>query len=175
VTTPLVITSVIFGLMLAETRISHIHETRLLARGAYRPPGDPYPFLLLLYPLAFLSMGLEGALRASESRPAGGPSWVAAGVVLFIASKALKYWAAASLGERWTFRVFVVPNLPLVTHGPYRYVTHPNYIAVVGELVGAAMMVRARVLGPVMIALFGLALLARVRFENRVLRSLSNT
>jgi methyltransferase len=69
--------------------------------------------------------------------------------------------------------VFVLPDVPLVTAGPYRYVTHPNYIAVVGELVGAAMMVGAQVTGPVMIGLFGLALWARIRFENTVLQSLA--
>jgi methyltransferase len=102
-----------------------------------------------------------------------GPSWVASGVVLFAASKWLKYWAIRSLGVAWTFRVFVVPGRPLVTSGPYRYVAHPNYIAVIGEFVGAAMMFRAATSGPVMCALFGVALWARVRFETRVLRSLS--
>ena len=81
----------------------------------------------------------------------GSPSWPVAGVLLFVASKALKYWAIRTLGERWTFRVLVQPGRPLVTTGPYRYVAHPNYIAVVGELVGAAMMLGARVSGPIMI------------------------
>jgi len=64
----------------------------------------------------------------------------------------------------------VLPGVPLVATGPYRYVAHPNYIAVVGELGGAAMMFGATVTGPISIALFGLALWARVRFETRVLR-----
>jgi methyltransferase len=89
--------------------------------------------------------------------------------VLFAASKALKYWAIRTLGDRWSFRVLILPGVPLVTAGPYRYVRHPNYIAVVGELVGTAMMVGARVTGPMMIALFGIALWARIRFEERAL------
>jgi methyltransferase len=169
-------TAVIIGLLLAETSLSRRHERQLRERGAVAPPGDPYRALALLYPTAFLAMGAEGAWRAAHAAPldaTAGPSWLLSGVLLFAASKALKYWAIAALGERWSFRVFIVPGEPLVTTGPYRYVTHPNYIAVVGELVGAAMMDGARVTGPVMIAAFGLALFARVRFENAVLRSVS--
>lgn len=171
--------ALVIGLMLAETRVSSVHERRLRERGAVMPDGDVYRALAILYPAAFLVMGLEGIWRARDAQSAGatavsaeslhGPSWFVSGLLMFIAAKALKYWAIASLGERWTFRVFVLPGLPLVTTGPYRYVTHPNYIAVVGELVGTAMMMGALVTGPVMTALFGIALFARVRFENRVL------
>lgn len=174
---PAVTLAVIVGLLLAETRVSKAHEARLQARGAIRPEGDAYLALKLLYPTAFLVMGAEGLWRGQASVAAGPiaiaepgePAWFASGLLLFVASKALKYWAIASLGELWTFRVYVIPGVPLVRTGPYRHVAHPNYIAVVGELVGTAMMMGARVSGPVMIALFGLALAARVRFENRVL------
>jgi methyltransferase len=180
--TVMFITAVILGLLLAETRVSRVNEARLRARGAIMPPGDVYLALLILYPAAFILMGAEGVWRASVAeRVAGvssgarGPSWLASGVLLFAASKALKYWAIRSLGERWTFRVFVVPDAPLVTTGPYRYVTHPNYIAVVGELVGTAMMMGAPVSGPIMAGAFGVALRARVRFENQVLRTVAGS
>lgn len=167
------VVAAIFGLLLAETRISRRHEKWLRARGAITPPGDVYRTLAVLYPSAFLVMGLEGAWRAASAGPAPagppGPSWFAAGLLLFVASKALKYWAIGALGERWTFRVFVVPWLPLVTTGPYRYIAHPNYVGVVGELVGTAMMVGAPITGPLMIGVFGVALWARVRFERRVM------
>ncbi len=167
---PAFLLSIVIGLLLAETRVSARNTRLLRRRGAIMPPGDVYPILAVLYPLAFLVMGAEGLWRASvASATPEGPSWPASGVLLFLASKALKYWAIRALGERWTFRVLVVPNLPLVTTGPYRYVAHPNYIAVAGELVGAAMMFRAVWTGPLMVVLFGLALWARVRFETRVL------
>jgi methyltransferase len=163
--------AVIVGLLLAETRVSRAHERRLRARGAFTPAGDAYRALALLYPTAFVAMGIEGVWRAARADLASpeGPAWFASGVLLFAASKALKYWAIATLGERWTFRVFVIPDLPLVYSGPYRYVAHPNYIAVIGELVGTAMMMEAVWTGPVTTALFGFALAARIRFENRVL------
>lgn len=175
----LFITAMILGLLLAETRVSRLHEQRLRERGAVTPLGDVYVALSILYPMAFVLMGVEGAWRASVAERAAtvgvvqGPSWLASGVLLFTVSKALKYWAIGALGERWTFRVFAVTDAPLVTSGPYRYVRHPNYIAVVGELVGTAMMVGAPISGPVMLGAFGVALRARVRFENQVLRTIA--
>lgn len=170
-TAAIAITSVVFGLMLAEARLSARNEAALRAAGAIRPPGDPYLAIAALYPLAFLAMGIEGGWRASTAaaEPSGGPAWAVSGALLFAASKLLKYWAIGSLGIRWSFRVWTLPGQPLVRSGPYRYVAHPNYIAVIGELAGAAMMVGARMSGPVSLALFGLALAARIRFENRVL------
>jgi methyltransferase len=167
--------AVIIGLLLAETRISRRHERALRARGAVEPSGDVLWALAALYPSSFVIMGIEGLYRAAMLESAHAvsaqprPSWFASGVVLFAASKGLKYAAIRALGDRWSFRVLILPGVPLVTTGPYRYVRHPNYIAVVGELVGTAMMVGARVTGPLMLALFGIALWARVRFEERAL------
>jgi len=166
--------SAVVGLMLAEARISSTNEQRLRARGAVEPPGDVYRLMAWLYPACFLVMGAEGIWRAtrlgSQMSGIGEPSWAASGVVLFVASKVLKYWAIRSLGERWTFKVLVLPGVPLVSDGPYRYVAHPNYIAVVGELLGAAMMFGARITGPMMVIAFGLALFARLKFEQRALQ-----
>lgn len=167
--------AVVVGMLLAETRLSRRHEAILRGRGAMVPSGDPYVALAVLYPLAFLAMGIEGVWRAiREGSPldAGtGPAWAISGILLFVASKALKYWAIGTLGERWSFRVIVLPGLPLVHSGPYRYIAHPNYVAVVGELIATAMMMRARVTGPLMTAAFGAALLVRLRFETRVHRA----
>lgn len=170
--------AVVVGLLLAETRLSAANARRLRARGALLPAGDVYRWMAVLYPLSFLVMGGEGLWRARtdlvpETVP--GPSFVVSGIVLFAASKVLKYWAIATLGERWTFRVFVLPAVPLVRRGPYRYVAHPNYLAVMGELIGTAMMMRARIAGPIMVTAFGLVLLARIRFETRMHRQYGNS
>ena len=65
------------------------------------------------------------------------PPVLAAGLaVFFVGTKALKWWAILTLGPSWTFRVIVVPGAPLIASGPYRFVRHPNYVGVVGELIG---------------------------------------
>jgi methyltransferase len=63
----------------------------------------------------------------------------------------------------------VVPGLPLVTAGPYRWFRHPNYIGVVGELVAMALMTRARVTGPLGTVFFGWLLLRRMAAEERAM------
>ena len=77
----------------------------------------------------------------------------------------------ASLGTRWTFRVLIVPDAPLVGTGPYAVLRHPNYVAVVGELLSMALLVGAVISGPIAVLLFGLLLRQRIRLEDRALRS----
>jgi methyltransferase len=116
------------------------------------------------YPGAFLAMIIEGILRGSLA-----PATVIAGSVLFILAKALKWWAMLSLGPSWTFRVIVVPGAELVTSGPYRYLRHPNYVAVVGELASVALVSGARVAGPIATAAFAMLMLKRIAVENQAL------
>jgi len=65
--------------------------------------------------------------------------------------------------------VFVVPGAPLVRSGPYRWMRHPNYIGVIGELVGFALLVEARVTGPVAVLVFSELLRRRIRAEEQAL------
>jgi methyltransferase len=170
---PLFTLLVIAGLLLAEARLSSRHDAALRARGALAPPGDVYRSMTIVYPAAFLVMGIEGMWRAASAQWGNGLGFYAAGLLLFVASKGLKYWAIAALGERWSFRVLVLPGAPLVTSGPYRYVAHPNYLAVLGELVGTAMMMEAWFSGPIFLLIFGALLWMRVGVETEALRQAS--
>jgi methyltransferase len=81
----------------------------------------------------------------------------------------LKIWVISSLGWRWSFRVLVLPDAPLITTGPYRLMRHPNYLAVMGELVGMLLIVFAPVTGAISVIGFGLILRRRIRVEDRTL------
>jgi methyltransferase len=109
-------------------------------------------------------MLVEGALG-------DGPPWPVAltGAVVFAAAKALKWWAIVSLGPFWTFRVVVIPGEALVVGGPYRWLRHPNYVAVMGELAGVALLTGAPVSGVTAMAVFGLLLIKRIAVEERAL------
>ena len=156
---------VVMGIMLVEMFVSRKNEGTLRGRGAVEPPGDVYRTMRWAYPCAFILMAIEGALSGAP------PVQIFyAGVLLMAVSKALKWWAMASLGVRWTFRVLVVPGAPLVTHGPYAIWRHPNYIAVVGELLAMAVMTGARITGPVATLLFSWLMWQRIRVEERALR-----
>jgi methyltransferase len=121
----------------------------------------------VLYPGAFVAMLAAYTLDASNASALKG--WEAAGLVVFMLAKLLKYWAMATLGVRWTFRVLVPPGSTAVAAGPYRLIRHPNYVAVMGELVGVAMIARTPIVGGVMILLFGALILLRIRVEERAL------
>ena len=90
-------------------------------------------------------------------------------MALFAAAKAVKWWAIYTLGPAWTFRVIVVPGVPLIRGGPYRFVRHPNYIAVVGELVAVALMTGSRIGSPIAVVGFGLLIWNRIAVEERAL------
>ncbi len=89
--------------------------------------------------------------------------------MILAAGKLMKAWAIRSLGDRWTYRVFVVPGAPAGAVGPYRWMRHPNYVGVIGELVGFALLVEARVTGPVAVLVFGELLRRRIRAEEQAL------
>lgn len=150
--------------MAGEALLAAFNERHLRERGAIEPPGDVYRIMQWAYPAAFVAMAIEGATWGPSS-----PSILLAGLAVFGLAKALKAWAIATLGPRWTFRVLVVRDAPLVASGPYRLLNHPNYIAVIGELVGVAAIVRAPVTGLLVTIGFGLLMRARIRVEDRAL------
>jgi methyltransferase len=154
----------VFGFLIVEARRASHNERVQRARGGIEPQGDPYAIMRVAYPGAFLAMMIEGVLRGSPA-----PGAFAAGSVLFILAKALKWWAMLSLGPSWTFRVIVVPGGELITSGPYRFLRHPNYMAVVGELAAVALVSGARVAGPIATAAFAVLMLKRIAVENRAL------
>ena len=150
--------------MLAELRVSQLNEKEYRRRGAMDAPDPVYAVMRWAYPCSFVAMAIEGALSGA---PLGWPSHV--GLMVFIAAKALKIRAITALGPRWTYRVLVLPGAPLVTSGPYRFLRHPNYVAVVGELIGMALMMHAVVTGPLMTLFFLELLRRRIAAEERAL------
>jgi methyltransferase len=167
VTDPALITAlgaIVFAFLIAEALRAAANERGQFARGGIEPDGDVYRWMKGAYPAAFLAMLIEGAVGAAPP-----PAAAIAGAVVFAAAKMLKWWAIVSLGPAWTFRVIVVPGAPLVAAGPYRYLRHPNYLGVVGELVGVALMTGATFTGPAATMLFGLLIVRRIAVENRAL------
>jgi methyltransferase len=152
-------------MMLAELTRSRRNERELRRRGAVEPQGDVYRALAIVYPLMFVAMAVEGTFFGR-----GGEWLLIGGFTIFVAAKALKLWAIATLGLRWSYRVLVLPEAPLVTAGPYTHMRHPNYLAVFGELVGFAMMVDALWTGVGSLLLFGLLVRRRIAIEENALR-----
>jgi len=154
----------VFGPMLVEASRASRNERLQIARGGQAVHGDVYDVMRVVYPASFLAMIVEGWLRAFAI-----DRWTTAGFVVFVAAKLLKVWAIRSLGQCWTFRVIVVPGARLVSEGPYRFLRHPNYVAVIGEFVGVGMMAGAVATGPLAVTLFGFLIALRVGVETRAL------
>jgi methyltransferase len=150
--------------MVLEAARSAANERALRAAGAVEPPDDVYPAMQIVYPMCFIGMVAEAWWRGS-----GVNATALAGALVFASAKALKYWVISTLGERWTFRVLVPPGSRMTRRGPYRWMRHPNYLAVVGELAGFAMLAQSPVAGSLAVVTFGLLLRARIRVEERAL------
>lgn len=159
-----VMASAVFAVMLGEALLAAYNERLLRARGAREPADDVYATMRWAYPTAFAAMAAEGALFGPSP-----PALLLGGLALFGLSKALKMWAISTLGVRWTFRVLVVPEAPLLAGGPYALMRHPNYLAVLGELAGMALTVWAPVTGALALVGFGALLRRRIRVEDRAL------
>ena len=151
-------------IMAGEAALSAFNERELRARGAIEPPGDVINTMRWAYPLSFVAMGVEGAVTGPAPR-----ELMMYGLALFGVAKALKLWAISSLGSRWSFRVLVLPGAPLITSGPYRFVSHPNYLAVAGEIASVALIVWAPIAGVLATIGFGALMIKRIRVENRAL------
>jgi methyltransferase len=150
--------------MILEARYSASNARALLAAGASEPQDDVYRAMQIVYPTCFVAMVAEAWLR---ERGLGGVAWL--GAAVFAAAKAIKYWAIATLGSRWSFRVLVPPGGRLIAHGPYRFLRHPNYVGVAGELIGFALLAQTPVSGVASVLLFAIILRARIRVEERAL------
>ena len=147
---------------IGELWLSNRNTRRLLGRGAREVGAGHYPLIVAVHALWLITLWW-----LAPTRPVDG-FWLALYVLLQLA----RIWVLASLGERWTTRIITLPDAPLVRRGPYRFVNHPNYVVVTGEI---AVLPLAFGLWPValLFTLLNAAVLAtRIREENRALSSL---
>ena len=90
-------------------------------------------------------------------------------LIVVIAAQGLRWWCIGTLGKRWNTRIIIVPGLPLVGGGPYRFLRHPNYVAVVLEGVALPLVGTAWITAAVFTVLNAALLTVRIRAENRAL------
>lgn len=115
---------------LVELYLSRRNAARAFARGAREYGRGHYRVMTVLHTLFLVSCVAEPWLF---DRPfPGALGWAA--LTGSLLAQALRYWAIRTLGDRWNTRVIVFPNAPPVTGGPYRFVRHPNYLAVIVEI-----------------------------------------
>jgi methyltransferase len=114
----------------AELVISRRNAREALAAGGVETGRRAYPFMVLVHALFPVACAAE--VLVLKSPFPGGWALVALGAALL--AQALRWWSVATLGRRWNTRIIVVPGDAPVTGGPYRFLRHPNYLAVVLEM-----------------------------------------
>ena len=150
---------------LVELVLSKRNAARALARGGVETGKGHYRVMVVFHSLFLAACAVE-VLGLGRSFP-GALGFIALGVALV--AQGLRYWAIASLGERWNTRIIVVPGLPPVTRGPYRYLRHPNYVAVVLELAAVPLIHGAWVTALAFSLGNAVLLLVRIRAEEAAL------
>jgi methyltransferase len=144
---------------LGELVLARRNTVRLLAQGAIEAGAAHYPLVV-----AFHSAWLGGLwLLAYDVVPS--LPWL----IAFLVLQGARLWVLASLGPRWTTRIIVLPGAPLVRHGPYRFLSHPNYAVVAAEIAVLPLAFGLVGYAAVFSVLNGVILAIRIRTENEAL------
>jgi methyltransferase len=150
---------------LVEAAISRKNSSALIARGAIDVAPYLLPLMVVLYILQFAGSVFEYYKAAREVSL----NWLIIFGSIVLVAKALKFWAISSLGSFWTMKVLIVPGSAAVTKGPYRWVRHPNYIAVVTESLALPLMGKAYITTLGVALVFSCLLFLRIRAEEQAL------
>jgi methyltransferase len=153
----------------AELAVSERNRRWSVAHGGVESGAGHYPVMVLLHTGLLVGAVLE--VLVADRPFLGWLGWPMLGLLL--AAHALRWWCIATLGRQWSTRVVVVPGLPAVSDGPYRFLRHPNYLAVVVEGLALPLVHSAWVTAAVFTVANGLLLRVRVAAEDQALRSLT--
>jgi len=150
---------------LAELTLSVRHAKWAFARGGVETGRGHFPWMVALHTGLLAGCLLEVWWGGRPFIPALG--WPM--LVLVFAAQGLRWWCIGTLGVRWNTRVIVVPGMPLIRSGPYRFLRHPNYVAVVVEGFALPLVHTAWVTAAVFTVLDAAMLRTRIRCENKAL------
>ncbi len=152
---------------LAELVVSQRNAAWSLRHGGVETGQRHYRVMVVLHTGLLVGALAEVWIRRPEFYPLLG--WSMLAVVLL--AQALRWWCIATLGRRWNTRVIVVPGMPLVDRGPYRWLRHPNYVAVVAEGVALPLVHTAWITAVTFTVVNAALLGVRIRVEDDALRS----
>jgi methyltransferase len=153
---------------LAELIVSHRNAAWSFARGGHETGQGHYPAMVALHTGFLVAMLVEAFVRRPEV-----PSALAWSMLALVAvAQALRWWCIATLGPQWNTRVIVVPDLAPVRTGPYRFLAHPNYVAVVVEGIALPLIHACWITAAGFTILNAALLRVRLRVENDALATL---
>jgi len=165
-----VLVAAVAALRLLELRVANRNTRAALARGAVEAGRRHYPWMVAMHS-AFLGACL---LETWVLDRPWVPSLAVAAAAVLVAAAAGRYWVVATLGRRWTTRVVYVPGDPLVTHGPFRWLHHPNYVVVAAEVAALPLVHGAWLTAVTFTVANALLLRKRIAIENALLNRLAS-
>lgn len=145
---------------LAELVLARRNTARLLAEGAVEHGRGHYPLFILLHGGWLVALVLLAPADAAIHLPL---------FIVFVVLQLGRVWVITSLGRYWTTRIITVPDAPLVKRGPFRFVRHPNYMVVIGEIAVVPLMVGLWEVALVFSSLNLILLAWRIRAEEEAL------
>lgn len=150
---------------LAELVLARHNTRNLLARGAVEIGANHYPLVVSVHVGWLIALWVFGLTQQVNLLV----------LAVFIVLQGLRGWTMLTLGARWTTRIIVVPGAPRIRSGPYRYISHPNYAIVVGEIALLPLALNLPVVALVFTVLNAAVLVIRVRVEERALSQLTRS
>jgi len=153
----------------AELVVSQRNLATSKARGGLEFGAGHYPAMLVLHTAMLASCVAEVFVMHRPFIPILGWSMLAVAV----AAQGLRWWCITTLGWQWNTRVVVVPGAARVTGGPYRYLSHPNYVAVALEGIALPLVHSAWITALAFTVLNAALMMARIRVENSALAGLT--
>jgi methyltransferase len=154
---------------LAEVVVAERHRSVSRERGGVEFGAGHYPAMVTLHTALLAGCLLEPVLLHRPFIPALG--WPM--LLIAVAAQALRWWCITTLGYQWNTRVIVIPGAERVTGGPYRFLPHPNYVAVIAEGIALPLVHTAWITAVVFTILNAVLLRTRIHVENRALASLA--
>jgi methyltransferase len=148
-----------------ELAVSRYNTHRLLARGALEIAPGHYPLIVAVHAAWLISLWVFG-----HDRPVN-----VLALLFYFILQGFRWWVMRTLGSRWTTRIIVVPERPLVSAGPYRFLSHPNYAVVAAEIVVLPLVLGLPLLAAIFTVLNAAILAIRIRAENRALAASRET
>jgi methyltransferase len=160
----IVLAVVIVGIRLVELSVAQRNLRWARERGGVETGAGHYPVMVALH-IALAGCVVEVLVAGRPFIPALGWPMLA----LVVGAHALRWWCIRTLGPQWNTRVIRVPGMPLVTGGPYRWLKHPNYVAVVVEGFAVPLVHTAWITAVAFTVLNALLLRVRLRVETEAL------
>jgi methyltransferase len=143
----------------SELVVSHYNTSRLMARGAVEVASGHYPLIVAVHAGWLISLWVFGREQPVNIAFLAG----------YLVLQGLRFWMLWTLGARWTTRIIVLTGQPLVSGGPYRFLPHPNYAVVAGEIAVLPLTLGLPLLAGIFTVLNAAVLAIRISAENRAL------